>query len=380
MVNLADADKILAVEYLEKVVGIISKERSLTRLAFGLESAFWSEKSAIHLDVYGKHLLERWNISFTPNEAEDIPETKANNTSLVLMVQSLYAKVRNYPVGNWISSEQSRKSKIACSVYQGQNKDALVTDFHNEADLVPKKLTSAAIASGTITISLVYDSKLSGLDTTVEIVISPPRKASSPFPSPTMQKKLVSMSQNAFLSPESHSKRPPIYSPKKPLSRLSQTSTTLHPIDTQNTFSHIRSPAALHILETKTGRRDSITSVSSELFGSLVGSYEESIMSGRMSTHPSKPITFLLEIGVIGFGKCKSHLKCPPHAQYPFKAYFYTLENSSSPSTPYVGTVDMSSSLSMDGPLSANSTISSVDMGDTAGYRVPLKGQLQLVI
>ncbi|KAJ3087115.1 hypothetical protein HK102_011789 [Quaeritorhiza haematococci] len=78
-----------------------------------------------------------------------------------------------------------------------------------------------------------------------------------------------------------------------------------------------------------------------EPFGSLVGSYEESILSGRMSTLPSKPITFIAEIGVIGFGKCRASLKCPPHINLSFPAYFYELQDDESPATPYVGSVDL---------------------------------------
>ncbi|CRK38422.1 hypothetical protein BN1723_015326 [Verticillium longisporum] len=36
---------------------------------------------------------------------------------------------------------------------------------------------------------------------------------------------------------------------------------------------------------------------------SMVGSYEESILRGRMSTNPSKPLDFLAQIGVLGLGK-----------------------------------------------------------------------------
>ncbi|EGF80175.1 hypothetical protein BATDEDRAFT_88597 [Batrachochytrium dendrobatidis JAM81] len=78
-----------------------------------------------------------------------------------------------------------------------------------------------------------------------------------------------------------------------------------------------------------------------DLFGSLVGSYEESILSGRMSTLPSRPITFLAEIGVIGIGKCKQSLKCPPHLTLAFPAYFYELLEEESPATPYVGNIDV---------------------------------------
>ncbi len=89
----------------------------------------------------------------------------------------------------------------------------------------------------------------------------------------------------------------------------------------------------------------------SDLFGSLVGSYEESILSGRMSTLPSHPVLFECEIGVVGLGRSSG--KCPPHMIVPFSAYFYEMEGHESP---YVGTVDFET------------------------YRVPSRGQLQFVI
>ncbi|KAH6582377.1 hypothetical protein BASA50_008802 [Batrachochytrium salamandrivorans] len=78
-----------------------------------------------------------------------------------------------------------------------------------------------------------------------------------------------------------------------------------------------------------------------DLFGSLVGSYEESILNGRMSTLPSRPIWFLAEIGVVAIGKCKPSLKCPPHLTLTFPAYFYELLDNESPATPYVGNIDV---------------------------------------
>ncbi|OTB05480.1 hypothetical protein M426DRAFT_319743 [Hypoxylon sp. CI-4A] len=85
---------------------------------------------------------------------------------------------------------------------------------------------------------------------------------------------------------------------------------------------------------------------------SMVGSYEESIMRGRMSTNPSKPFDFLAQIGVLGLGKCKSSLRCPAHVTLPFPAVFYSYSSSShsrskgedGPS-PYVGQIDLENGL-----------------------------------
>ncbi|KAI0406869.1 hypothetical protein F4802DRAFT_79698 [Xylaria palmicola] len=108
-----------------------------------------------------------------------------------------------------------------------------------------------------------------------------------------------------------------------------------------------KTPAFLH------SRRPSIGSDASPLqHASMVGSYEESILRGRMSTTPSRPLDFLAQIGVLGLGKCKSNLRCPPHVTLPFPAVFYSYAGSShgrskeddGPS-PYVGQIDLENGL-----------------------------------
>lgn len=100
-------------------------------------------------------------------------------------------------------------------------------------------------------------------------------------------------------------------------------------------------------------RRSSLALDSSLLHhASMVGSYEESILRGRMSTTPSKPLEFLVQIGVLGKGNCKSSLKCPPHVTLSFQAVYYSYNNTShgrsrtddGPS-PYVGQVDLENGL-----------------------------------
>ena len=83
----------------------------------------------------------------------------------------------------------------------------------------------------------------------------------------------------------------------------------------------------------------------------MVGSYEESILRGRMSTTPSKPLNFVAQIGVLGKGNCKSNLRCPPHVSVPFPAVFYSYGSSnknmpmSDQPSPYVGLVDLENNL-----------------------------------
>lgn len=101
-------------------------------------------------------------------------------------------------------------------------------------------------------------------------------------------------------------------------------------------------------------RRPSFGSDSSPIqHASMVGSYEESILRGRMSTTPSKPLDFVAQIGVLGLGRCKASLKCPPHVTLPFPAVFYSYATSSSHGrtltedgpSPYVGQIDLENGL-----------------------------------
>lgn len=100
-------------------------------------------------------------------------------------------------------------------------------------------------------------------------------------------------------------------------------------------------------------RRPSFGSDTSPIqHASMVGSYEESILRGRMSTTPSKPLDFLAQIGVLGLGRCKSSLRCPAHVTLPFSAVFYSYastshgrsKNEDGPS-PYVGQIDLENGL-----------------------------------
>ena len=86
----------------------------------------------------------------------------------------------------------------------------------------------------------------------------------------------------------------------------------------------------------------------------MVGSYEESILRGWMSTAPSKPLDFTAQIGVLGKGNCKP--KCPAHVTVPFPAVFYSWNAGNGRSSvtddpsPYVGHIDLQHSLSPSEP------------------------------
>jgi Domain of unknown function (DUF4210)/Chromosome segregation during meiosis len=98
-------------------------------------------------------------------------------------------------------------------------------------------------------------------------------------------------------------------------------------------------------------RGSSISSEASPLqHAPMVGSYEESILRGRMSTLPSRPLDFVAQIGVLGKGKCKGSLRCPPHVIVPFPAVFYSYSSgngriSNDQPSPYVGLIDIEHSV-----------------------------------
>ncbi|EGP84088.1 uncharacterized protein MYCGRDRAFT_96249 [Zymoseptoria tritici IPO323] len=158
----------------------------------------------------------------------------------------------------------------------------------------------------------------------------------------------------------------------------------------------------------------------------MVGSYEESILRGRMSTTPSKPLDFVAQIGVLGKGDCKPSLRCPRHVSVPFPAVFYSYSSgprhapAGDQPSPYVGLVDLENTLSppeeaqdrrrqrMHGKISREGSRASSQIRDDApvpdvqarrrrrqkdirrsgspkappggSYRIPQQGQLQIVI
>ncbi|KAL6719854.1 hypothetical protein ACLMJK_001775 [Lecanora helva] len=163
-------------------------------------------------------------------------------------------------------------------------------------------------------------------------------------------------------------------------------------------------------------RRTSFHSEASPLqHASMVGSYEESILRGWMSTAPSRPLDFTAQIGVLSRGDCKP--KCPPHVTIPFPAVYYSwgagnaTDAANVDPSPYVGHIDLqqsaksaeslapaisalegsikdSESPDADGPApktknrtSRHGKKSSPSSRPPRGsYRIPQRGQLQIII
>ncbi|KAJ3168695.1 hypothetical protein HDU87_000983 [Geranomyces variabilis] len=173
----------------------------------------------------------------------------------------------------------------------------------------------------------------------------------------------------------------------------------------------------LHAQRPPNGSYGSHSTTPSDLFGALVGSYEQSILSGRMSALPSKPLRFIAEIGAMAHGRCPPGLRCPPHLAVPFDAFFYEVGEEEAV-TPYVGSVNVGEAAANAerkakeeaATAAANTSATATAEGEdvcvvaaakareggegfdnssskcrdneqlSRGYRIPPKGQLQIVI
>jgi hypothetical protein len=101
---------------------------------------------------------------------------------------------------------------------------------------------------------------------------------------------------------------------------------------------------------------------------SLVGSYEESLLSGRMSAVSSSPMSFYSKLGVIGGDSNNNKKKktCPRHISLAFDAVFYDWNgHGTEESSPYVGGIDLDRFY---------------QDRKKPGYRIPRHGQIQIVI
>lgn len=182
-------------------------------------------------------------------------------------------------------------------------------------------------------------------------------------------------------------------------------------ISSLHSFGATQSPASIR------SRRQSLYSDSSPLQGApMVGSYEESILRGRMSTLPSRPLDFVAQIGVLGKGNCKPSLRCPSHLVVPFPAVFYnygtsqnarnndpgpspyvgmidlvnrpyekykTFENSSSYARLGLDTTDATSALEQlpeDVHMAKRARLDNIKKSPKGAYRIPQHGQLQIII
>ena len=187
-------------------------------------------------------------------------------------------------------------------------------------------------------------------------------------------------------------------------------------LTTTSSFTTSPSPQTPFFLRS---RRSSFQSEASPIqHASMVGSYEESILRGRMSTTPSKPLDFTAQIGVLG--KEGHQPRFPAHVSIDFPAVYYNWGSmhpgpSLNEPSPYVGLIDLEQKLTL--PVSkrrGKRKQSSQRMGEPDGlsdisnvphresrrsekrkrrspspkmppaiggcYRIPQQGQLQILI
>ncbi|KAL8292858.1 hypothetical protein RQP46_000552 [Phenoliferia psychrophenolica] len=120
-----------------------------------------------------------------------------------------------------------------------------------------------------------------------------------------------------------------------------------------------------------------------------------------MSALPSLPLPFLAAIGVLGAPDSPPRLRCPPHLNVEFGAFFYAGPEGTqhSGASPYVGTIDLEAHFlarlaatapATDFPLpplpppsftsSTNHSKSTARPPKFPGYRVPQRGQVQIIV
>ncbi|KAJ3319352.1 hypothetical protein HDV06_006379 [Boothiomyces sp. JEL0866] len=315
--------------------------------SLGLDRDFWANAIPIHLDILTDKgvLLERWILSFHSKLSF------ANGNTL-----------------NHTSSCLESENKISSK------------GFDTKAQLDVFKFRSGTGPIGDLSVTVVYDSNLQSISKEVavnewspngELATEPPVEylnsngelkkelkktcPTSPYPTPTTHKKAITYF-NKLLKSECKQKQSRLSSSFKQEESDSDEPTPFN-LDSAELSGKreilVRKPDAIkESIIIKQSRRVSIT----EMNGSFIGSYEESILIGRLSTSPSKPIQFVTDIGVLGMGKCKPSLKCPPHILVNFPAFFYDIQDNFA--TPYVGNIEIPG----------------------IGYRLPLKGQLQIMI
>ncbi|RPA82880.1 hypothetical protein BJ508DRAFT_413810, partial [Ascobolus immersus RN42] len=92
------------------------------------------------------------------------------------------------------------------------------------------------------------------------------------------------------------------------------------------------------------------------------------------------PLPFLAQIGVLATGPCRASLKCPPHITVPFHAVFYGGEGWSGAPSPYTAMIELPHGADRSKDTTKKPTTGSVTLGNVGAYRIPPKGQVQVVV
>ncbi|KAI7876417.1 hypothetical protein K492DRAFT_172565 [Lichtheimia hyalospora FSU 10163] len=388
---------------LTKLIQIIVRSRLGTHYACRQDHApgdrccfalyYQRESFSLILNTLQKNgsLLERWILSVDSSKAPSIehnePSTgkkmkqqqqdnkESGSHDMILLLQAVYSYTRMMPVHTMVTNNNMSKSELAITMRHSAtglscfSHSPSPVEFSHDAHLQTHHFQPTWLNSiGTISLEVVYAEKPT---TTTEPVVVTMRRLSR------LSLSAMDMSEEDT-SPNNNNNNPlssmPIPMPRMQYTRRSSLAYSTSPSSSlrgvsisssnnnNNTGSfmfaaHSNYSINNNMLATSNNNNNNSNNPRRRcsLGGaeSFVGSYEESLLSGRMSTVPSKPIVFQAQIGVLGHGDCTP--KCPSHRTILFPAFFY--ESDASLPSPYVGTVEL-----------------------TKRYRVPAKGQLQIVI
>lgn len=392
---------------LTKLIQIIVRSRLGTHYVCGQDHApgdlccfalcYQGESFSLILNTQQKNgsLLERWILSVDSSSSSPSSMRHDNNETtsgmmirmkqqqdnkengshdMILLLQAVYSYTRMMPVHTMVTNNTMSKSELAITMRHSAaglscfSHSPSPVEFSHDAHLQTHHFQPTFLSSiGTVSLEVVYAEKpttttepvvvtmrrlsrlsLSAMDMSEEDTnnTSPTNNNNNPLsamPIPTSRMQYTRRSSIAYsTSPSSSSLR------GVSISSNSNKNTTGSFMFAAHSNNSINSHFITTSNNSNPRRRCSLGGAES-----FVGSYEESLLSGRMSTVPSKPIVFQAQIGVLGHGDCTP--KCPPHRTILFPAFFY--ESDASLPSPYVGTVEL-----------------------TKRYRVPAKGQLQIVI
>jgi len=367
---------LLALSYISSLSSLIKKERSCNSSPeindeddesnIKTSKCFSTLIEVLNLN----QTIEKWNITFLPGVLRKIDlekksksrEDKLKTKTFSNSFDALLNEVKIYLEKN---SKDNKSVKLKTSVCTEESDDNIVADFKT-VHFNPLNL----VDGGFLKVSVQYEQHsspsaiLSPREPVDNINSSQIRRNhhnSSPIPSPSICKRLLQLSKlkisnKSFGDPDSLDQE------EKSCSRSS----------IQSRFSSV----------------SSCSSPKSVLYGSFVGRFEDSMLAGKLSTKPSKPVEFICDIGVISVKKGKSsnnrksNIKCPPHLVFPFSAYFYDVEPANYNGTPYVGLINLANDIDINYDMSflSASSLPSASIDPPGSYRIPYKGQIQVMI
>lgn len=251
------------------------------------------------------------------------------------------------PTTPWFTPSSSFNGFVAGSRSRSPERSTFALDQRDRRGRAPSLNSySSSYVLKAPTTPLVHQSNNTDLDFSPVDLSTSPTKANRRHTLPPHALRSLQMSPSGQLPSLSHDgchlsyRRPGTFPHQRHQPRRSLTSNwSLQASTSPQTPGYLRS------------RKLSYSDTSPLQNASMVGSFEESILRGSMSTAPSKPLDFTAQIGVLGKGTCKP--KCPAHVTVPFPAVFYSWGGGVGRSqvliddepSPYVGHIDLQNSL-----------------------------------